>query len=80
MITSLKWTVSENNCLILNCYLDLKNAYSVAETVDNRDGSGKYFEHRQSQQNILCIQRADPNEKSSLDSKSAWLYNWSNRK
>lgn len=77
IITSLKWTVSENNCLILNCYLDLKNAYSVAETVDNKDGSGKYCEHRQ---NRLCIQRADPDEKSSLDLKSAWLYNWSSRK
>lgn len=72
MISWLKWAVSKNYYLIWNCYLDLQNAYSVAE-MDNKHRSEKHYKYRQSQQNGMWVLRANPDEKSSLVFKTDWL-------
>lgn len=41
--------------------------------VDNKHRSEKYYEYRQSQQNRMWVQRADPDEKSRLVLETAWL-------
>lgn len=41
--------------------------------VGNKHRSEIYYEYRQSQQNRMWVQRADPDEKSSLVLKTAWL-------
>lgn len=73
MIGWLKWAVSKNYYLTWNSYLDLQNAYSAAEMVDNKHRWEKYYQYKQSQLNRMWVQRADPDEKSSLLLKTAWL-------
>lgn len=45
---------------------------------NHKDGSEKYCEYRQLQQNRLWVQRADPDKKSSLVLKTTSLDNWTN--